>query len=903
MTRKLIETAIPLEEINKASAREKSIRHGHPSTLHLWWARRPLATARAVLFASIVDDPFDRPDLYPTVEEQQRKRDELFELIKDMVQWENSSNVELFNRAMEEMKLSAAKNPSIPNSSFLIPNCLDPFAGGGTIPLEAQRLGLHAHATDLNPVAVLINKSMIELPARFANRPPQNPDAQKTFGNDSAWHGAQGLAKDVEYYGQRLKVLAAEKIGHLYPTVEIEGKPATVIAWIWARTVQCNNPVCQCITPLVHSFVLSKKQDVSVRPIIDGNDFTFKVEREVKPVEGTINRSGAVCIHCGAVIKFDHIRAEGKAGRLKARLMAIVAEGKNKRIYLPPNQQHINAADVPKPEDTIDAPLPKNPRDFKTPNYGMNTYESLFTNRQLTALTTFSDLISTVRDEIIADTNDKEYANAIATYLAFAVDKLANNCSEIATWNASAGSLRATFGRQAIPMSWDFAEINPFANSSFYDSALDKIVKCVRELPTTVEGDSQQHDANKPFELSNVIVSTDPPYYDNIGYSDLSDFFYVWLRRSLRRIYPRLLMRMIPPKDEELVSSPYRHGGKDSARNFFEDGMRVALKNMYDASTVDYPTTIYYAYKQDDAKADDDRLSAGWETLLRAIIDAGFIIVGTWPLRTERAGRLIDNNTNALSTSIVIVCRKPEEPKESCAYNRFFQQLGFELGAKLERLLSANLSPVDMAQAAIGPGMEIYSRYSKVQRGDGRLVDVRSALMLINKGLDDFLNSQDTELDNESKFCVELYKQTGWSEIKFGSAQLLATAKNVSLTRLRESGVIESGRGIVRLLTREELKDESAGSCVWALMQRTTYWLDEEGAEYTVKNLLINHAEKLDAVKRLSYRLYNISDQRRQTEEAQLYSRIVDVWELIMMFMNQEQLKKQNPQEQQELFN
>lgn len=420
MARKLIESAIPLEEINKASAREKSIRHGHPSTLHLWWARRPLATARAVLFASIVDDPFDRPDLYPTVELQEQKRDQLFKLMVELVQWENSSNAEVLGRAMDEMKLSAGDE---------LPHVLDPFAGGGTIPLEAQRLGLHAHATDLNPVAVLINKSMIELPARFKDQPPRNPNAHETFGNDTDWHGAQGLAVDVEYYGRRLKALAEARIGSMYPTVAVDGRQATVIAWIWARTVQCNNPVCQCTTPLVHSFVLSKKQNVSVRPIIDGNDFRFKVEKlekGAKPFDGTISRSGAQCIHCGSVVKFEHIRAAGKAGRLGTRLMAIVAAGAGGRIYLDANDEHVRAADVPKPEDTIDAPLPEKALGFRVQEYGLLNYNQLFTNRQLTALTTFSDLIGDVRDEVIGDTDDKEYANAIATYLALAVDKLAD---------------------------------------------------------------------------------------------------------------------------------------------------------------------------------------------------------------------------------------------------------------------------------------------------------------------------------------------------------------------------------------------------------------------------------------------------------------------------------------------
>lgn len=888
MAKKLIEVALPLKEINEASAREKSIRHGHPSTLHLWWARRPLATARAVLFASLVDDPSEHTDRFPTVELQKKERDRLFDLIKELVQWENSSNQELLNKIRAEIIKSVGEPPHV----------LDPFAGGGTIPLEAQRLGLHAHASDLNPVAVLINKAMIELPARFANRPPQNPDAQKIFGNDREWFGARGLAADVEFYGQRLKQLAQQKIGHLYPTVETNEGQATVIAWIWARTVRCNNPACEAQFPLAHSFVLSKKQNAAVKLILHDDRFEFDIVNDQKNADGTITRLGAKCPFCGANVKFEHIRAEGKAGRLGARLMAIVAEGKNKRIYLPPNTQHINAADIPKPDDSIDAPLPDKALGFRVQEYGLLNYNQLFTNRQLTALTTFSDLISTVRDEIINDTDNKEYADAVATYLAILVNKLADRGSSICSWDASRDGIRNTFGRQAIPMIWVIAETNPFSNSSgCFDNMLEWISKCVRDLPINAVGESHQHDALKSFELSNVIISTDPPYYDLVAFSDLSDFFYVWLRRSLRKIYPKLLMRMLPPKEEELLSDPYRQGDANSARNFFEKNMLVALKNIYEASTVDYPTTIFYAYKQDDAQISEDRLSPGWETMLRAIIDAGFIIVGTLPFRTELLNRMRSHDSNALSTSIVIVCRKPPEPKPTCAYNKFFRLMDYELGEKLKQLQEINLSPVDMAQAAIGPGMEIYSRYSKIQRGDGRLMDVRSALRLINKGLDDFLNAQDADLDNATKFCVELYKQTEFEEIKFGSAQLLATAKNVSLTRLKEQGLIESGRGLVRLLKREEMTDD-VGDCVWALLQRSVWWFQEADVKTGVNQLLKDHKDKFEPLKRLAYRLYNIADQKHQTEEAQYYSQIVDDWNFIMSFVvDDNRAKAGNPQQ------
>ena len=429
-------------------------------------------------------------------------------------------------------------------------------------------------------------------------------------------------------------------------------------------------------------------------------------------------------------------------------------------------------------------------------------------------------------------------------------------------------------------MTWDYAEGNPFSNSTgSFNNMLDWVVKSVRELPATQVDDARQHDVLKHFPINNVMISTDPPYYDNISYADLSDFFYIWMRRPLKLIYPQLLLKMTTPKQSELISAPYRQGGKDSARKFFEDGMRVALKNIYAAATTEYPVTIYYAYKQSNDDADKNPISAGWETMLTAIIDAGFIITGTLPVRTELTNRMRGINSNALSTSIVIVCRKPVAPKPSCMYGEFLARLKSELKTRLTELQKANLSPVDMSQAAIGPGMEIYSRYSAIMRGDGTVPDVRSALLLINRELDDFLGSQDSDLDAESKFCIELYKQSEFDEIKFGSAQLLATAKNVSMIRLKERGIIESSRGLVRLLRREELKDDIS-DCVWVLTQRAVQWVQEEGADFYAK-ILLEHESRKELIKRLAYRLYNIADRRKHTDEANGYSRLVDVWGLI----------------------
>lgn len=624
MPKKLIEVALPLDAINAASAREKSIRHGHPSTLHLWWSRKPLATARAVLFASLVDDPSSRPEEFPTQEAQDKERQRLFRLIEKLVIWENSTDKELFAQAYEEIKKSTGGNP---------PPVFDPFAGGGTIPLEAQRLGLKAIAADLNPVAVMINKAMIEIPAKFAGQPPVNPEAKSLI--DATWDGAQGLANDIAYYGKLLKEKAFEKIGHLYPKVEVPetGQEATVIAWKWARTVKCPNPACGCEMPLANSFWLSKKKgkEVWLEPIVEGGKVRFEIRHGKGDVpEGTVSRTGAKCVACGASVPMAHVREEAQAGRMHSQLMAIVAESKSGRIYLPANGEHIATAQIDRPTDYPDGEMPQNPRWFSPPMYGLTHFSQLFTNRQLTALITFSDLIPEIQAQIVADDGSKEYSEAVAVYLAFAINRLANRSSMQCVWNTVGEKIEQTFGRQAIPMTWDFAESNIFSSATgSWAGSLGWIPKCVGLFPASVNANVIQNNAQNNCNINNVIISTDPPYYDNIGYADLSDFFYIWLRRSLKEIYPDIFSTLLVPKKEELIATPYRFdGSKQAAKEFFEGGMAVVCRQLYQYTSEDYPVTIYYAFKQNDMDA-DGVASSGWETMLNAIIKAGFAITGT----------------------------------------------------------------------------------------------------------------------------------------------------------------------------------------------------------------------------------------------------------------------------------
>lgn len=899
-TKKLIEVALPLEKINAESAREKSIRHGHPSTLHLWWARRPLAAARAVIWSSLVDDPSSHPEKFPTEEDQNKERQRLFKILEDLVVWENSNDERVLEAAKAEIMKSTNGNP---------PALLDPFAGGGAIPLEAQRLGLEAHAHDLNPVAVTINKAMIEIPPRFAGKAPVNPDAQVSAMRNG-WNGAQGLAEDVRYYGEWMKQEAFQRIGHLYPKVKVPheqgGGEATVIAWIWARTVKCPNPACGCEMPLVHSFELSKKKGNTawIEPLYDEDKkLSFKVHHEGKPkIEGTVSRKGAVCACCGSPVGYSYIRAESNASRMSAILMAVVAEGRCSRIYVTADDEQQLAAKIDKPEEYPCGELAKHFTGGSCVPYGLNEFHKLFTNRQLTALTTFSELVSEAQAKAEADAvtagmkNDhlplrnggdgaRAYGEAVGVYLALLVDKLADLCNSLNRWEPIAQCPRQLFARQAIPMVWDHAEGNPFSDSSgSWSVLLRNIMRCFEADSFNFGRDSAgiaiQSDAQTDCGLRNIMISTDPPYYDNIGYADLSDFFYVWMRQSLKDTYPELFSTMLVPKVEELIATPYRHDGSvEKAKSFFEDGMLSACKQMYRYAREDVPVTIYYAYKQSDT---DDRgtASSGWETMLGAIVNAGFSITGTWPMNTECSSRSISQGTNALASSIVLVCRKRPEDAPQTTRRNLVSQLRRELRPALQKLQSSNIAPVDLAQSAIGPGMGVFSRYRRVLEADGSVMTVRSALQVINEEVDLYFNEKVGSLDAASRFCVDLYTQCAYNNIKYGEAEILANAKSTSIPMMAAHGVLYAKAGVVHLMERSELPTavDSNESTVWLLTQQLTHAMATGGIEACAKIVWGIFGSGAEAAKDLAYRLYTIAERKGWTEEGYAYNALVVAW-------------------------
>ena len=941
--KKLIEVALPLEAINVASAREKSIRHGHPSTLHLWWARRPLATARAVLFSQLVDDPSSWPELFPTEEDQSQERQRLFRIIEELVKWENTTNETVLEQAREEIRRSWRRtcedNRDHPRAAELfnpdqLPAFHDPFAGGGSIPLEAQRLGLEAYASDLNPVAVLINKAMIEIPPRFAGKPPVNPEARRGRGSTKAdWKGAAGLAEDMRYYGKWMRDEAEKRIGHLYPKVEVTaemtkerpdlkpylGRKLTVIAWLWARTVKSPNPAFANVdVPLASSFILSTKsgKQAYVEPVFENGGCRFTVKVGLPPPSaknGTKMSRGSnfQCFVSGVPMGPNYIRSQGMSGHMGARLMAIVTEGDRERVYLSPIPAHQETATMANPTWTPEASMPDDRRWFSPPPYGMPKWADLFTDRQLVALTTFSDLVAEAQDKVLQDAvaagvpddgmplrdggdGAMGYADAVGVYLTLAVGRLSNACSSFSRWQNSGDFVAGVFSRQAIPMLWDYADINVFSTSTQnWMAQIDWVAEAVEYLPSTAhrslafQGDagsfpSKTQEAFSDHILSdNLLVSTDPPYYDNVGYADLSDFFYVWLRRSAKSVFPDLFATLATPKSEELVATPYRHGSKDAAEAFFLKGMTKAMQLMEERAHCAIPATIYYAFKQSEV-GKDGITSTGWETFLDAVMRAGFSITGTWPVRTERSGRVISIGTNALASSIVIVCRSRSGDFPAATRREFLDALRSELPEALRKMQQGNIAPVDLAQAAIGPGMAIFTRYARVLDASGKAVSVKEALALINETLDEALAEQEGDFDADTRWALAWFEQSGFGEGEYGVAETLSTAKNTSVSGMAEAGILTSGAGKVRLLAPAELPQDwdpkqDSRRTVW----ETTHQLvrvHSQGGDAAAADIMANIGAYSETARDLAYRLFRICDLRNRPQEALGYNALVRSW-------------------------
>lgn len=937
--KKLIEVALPLDAINVASAREKSIRHGHPSTLHLWWARRPLAAARAVIFAQMVNDPgYQQGGGFKygvNKEKASIERERLFKIIEDLVLWENTNNEEVLERARAEIRRSWREtcelNKNHPQAAELfnperLPAFHDPFAGGGALPLEAQRLGLESYASDLNPVAVTINKAMIEIPPRFAGRAPVGPripgDKQGKLAED--WSGAKGLAEDVRRYGAWMRTEAEKRIGHLYPKIEVTaemvaerpdlqpllGQKLTVIAWLWARTVKSPNPAfSHAEVPLASTFVLSSKagKEAYVEPVVEGDGyrFTVKVGTLTEAAKAGAKAAGRganfQCVLSGTPIGGDYIKAEGQAGRMGARLMAVVAEGVRGRVYLTPTAEHEAIARQAQPTWKPSGDVPARLTGGTCVPYGLREWGDLFTPRQLVALTTFSDLVQEAIEKCRQDaqtagmTDDgagldaggsgaTAYAQAVGVYLGIAVDKTTDYNSSLVAWSPTRDQAKTTFGRQALPMIWDYAEVNTLAGAAGdLDVSIAGICRAMPAFASTQCGFARHADAQSQNISAEKVVSTDPPYYDNIGYADLSDFFYVWLRKSLKPIFSGLYATLAVPKAEELVATPYRHGSKDKAEAFFLNGMTRAIHNLAKLAHPAFPVTIYYAFKQAETKEEFGTSSTGWETFLDAVIRAGFALTGTWPMRTERDARSIGIGTNALASSIVLVCRKRDAQAATISRREFIRELNAVLPEALMDMtrggINSPVAPVDLSQAIIGPGMAIFSQYAAVLEADGKPMSVRTALQLINRFLaeDDF--------DHDTQFCLHWFEGQGWATGKYGEADVLARAKGTSVVGLTDAGVVESGKGDLRLLKWAEMPrnwnpETDTRVPVWEALHQLIRAINQDG-ETAAGALLARMPARAEPIRALAYRLYTLCERKGWAEEARAYNELVVAWSSI----------------------
>lgn len=940
--KKLIEVALPLDDINFAAAKEKSIRQGHPSTLHLWWARRPLAAARAVIFSQMVNDPgYQDGDGFKygvNKKDAEIRREKLFDLIRDLVKWENINDDKLLERANDAIRSSwidicelnknhtQAKTLFNPNK---VPKLHDPFAGGGAIPIESQRLGIDTSSSDLNPVAVVLNKAMIEIPPRFSGVTPIGPIglSEKQKGLLERWDRALGLAEDVKRYGTWMHEKCAQELSELYPPIEISnelvgarndlsavlGQKLPVIAWIWARTVKSPNPAFSNVyVPLVRSFALCTKRDkeawIDIIKSSDGYTFEVKLGKQPKEaIQNTVGRSGGRCILSETAMPLSYIRSEGKAGRMGRRLMAIVVQGPKGRIYLSPTDEIESVANNVSSDWRPEVPLPENTRDFKTPNYGLNTFADLFTSRQLVALTRLSDLVDEVKskvykDALSADFPDDDrslaeggvgrqaYSEAIAVYLGIASSKAADYNSTICGWINKGETIRNTFGRQAIPMVWDYCEANIIGDStgSFF-SVIKQMVKAIENASARSNASIIQHDA-QTVDLENKVISTDPPYYDNIGYADLSDFFYLWLRRSLRPIYPNLFSTMAVPKVEELVATPYRHGGIDEAEKFFLSGMTKAMGNMANQSHPAFPVTIYYAFKQSDTN-DSGTSNTGWETFLAAVIDSGLSIDGTWPMNTERGARTIGIDSNALASSIILVCHKRKDGVGSITRREFIKELKETMPEALETMIGGSegvspIAPVDLAQAAIGPGMSIYSKYDSVLNQDGTVMSVHDSLILINRAITEFLNPDSGNFDADTLFCDDWFSQFGWGQGQFGEADTLARAKGTTVDGVKDAGVIQSGQGKVQLYKWNEYPADwnpqtDSRMPIWEACHHMIRELNQNG-ESGAGSLLARMPDRGEQIRQLAYHLYTLCERKNWAEDARAYNELIGSWHAIV---------------------
>jgi putative DNA methylase len=905
--KKLIEVALPLDKINQAAYIENNIHTGLPSNLHTWWSRKPLGIARAIIFCSLVDDPGE----YLSGKKAEAKRDELFWIVSQLADIESNADEKLLDQAKSEiLKSNGGKMPTF----------WDPFCGGGSLPLEALRLGLPTVASDLNPVAVFITRVLINLAPRYVFHPPINPSlSHELIPNRVRFFG---FKKDVEYYAEVITKKLVAEMGKYYPDAQIPkelgGGDGQVVAWVWARTVTCPNPSCRAQTPLVNKFWLSTHvgNEAYIIPIYqkETRTFSFHVHRSGQPPQGTVNRSGATCLACGNPIIFEHIRSEGVADRISYNLMALAVEGPHGRLYLDPTAEHLKAAQDCEPWWKPDSELPASALGFRVQKYGITRHRDLFTKRQMAALSCLADLIGNIREDIIRDAEgDAGYADLIQAFLSLSLSRVAQTNNTLVRWLIrKSGTSKGTpaFDRQIVSMIWEFSEGNLLGNSvGSWKAAVKNPLTALNSIPAAgLVGEAVQHDASSPWDKGrDYFISTDPPYFDAIGYADLSDFFYIWLRKSMGAFYRDIFGTLLVPKTSDLTRNLGRKDvPKKKATQQFLDRLHAAFSVMHGVASDQIPVTVYYAFKQKEEDSGTVVASTGWEILLEGLIRSGFHITATWPLRTESGSRLRAIGSNALAASVVLACRKRSPDSPSTTKRDFLEVLKKELADALKTLQHVNIAPVDLAQAAIGPGMAVYTRYAKVLDAEGKPLTVREALTLINQILDETLAEQEGDFDADSRWALAWIEQFGFADSEFGVADVLARAKNTSVAGLVEAGILVASHGRVRLLKPAELPADwdpktDKRLTVWEMVHHLIRVL-ESGGEAEAAELVAKLGSKAETARELCYRLFTLCERKKRAAEALSYNALVQSWPEISR-LAADHSKAEEPQKpQSELF-
>ncbi len=889
--KKLIEVALPLAKINDESAREKAIRHGHPTTLHLWWARRPLSSARAIIWASLVDDPSSNPEKFESVEAQDQERKRLFGILEKLVPWEAGSNPQIIEEARREI---------INSCGGVIPTIIDPFGGGGTIALEAGRLGVPAVTGDLNPVAVLIQRAMFDILGRFINRRPISNQARSQSLMTDHFNG---LAEDVEQYGKILCDRVKQRVGHLYQGKSNLSFEELPIAWLWVRTLPSPDPSSTARVPLAGSWQVKNrkgKETVWVKAEIDAssNSTRYSIRQGGESDAGTLNRAKGVCLATGTLISNDYIRDQGAKGELGYEVYCRIHDGTRSREYRAPEEEDTALGTVDlQPAWVPEGLMSTHPQYMGCPRYGIDEWKKLFLPRQLMTISAFVEELVDIQEQIKNDALEVgmeegaplrnggdgavAYSEAVTTYLAFALDRCVDRWNTLSAWDSTTEKTAHLFRMHAFQMTWTFSEVNPFARTAGgWVGQVELIAKVIRNLPNVKVKTSQIDALSNIRSSGTTVLCTDPPYYDNVPYSDLSDFFYVFLRKTLGKIWPDETATISTPKMQELVADQVRHGSKDSAKKFFEKGLGDVLRVAKENAHPDFPATIYYAFKSTD-ESETGTSSTGWSTFLQGLIDGGWTVIRTWPVRTEMTNGL-KTLKNMLASSVVLVCRPRQSSAVLGTRADFISILRNELPAAIALLQQENIAAVDLAQSAIGPGISIFSQFARVIEADGSTMNVSVALSLINEVLNEVLSGVESEFDRETRFALTWYEQYGLAVGPYGEADSLSRAKDTSVEKVVRSGIGVSQAAKFNLLGIDgtESKWDPRADKTLTVWEATHNLIARLGdSEIHAANLYsLLGPGFADQAKQLAYLLYSVAVGKSRDKDAFNYNMLVTAW-------------------------